>query len=111
MTQCPAGTFQGNETSADCIDCPAGWYCEGLGNSKPTICPRGQYCPAKTDTPSDCPQGTWSDLQGLVDEYGCQLGDYGVYYTGTGSTSPNSGLDCDAGYKCYPDRSDTSDTT
>ena len=68
----------------------------------PFICPAGQYCGPSTITPANCPEGRFSDLQGLINATKCQVGSFGLQYAGTGLTSPSAGTNCDPLKKCYP---------
>ncbi|RUS80256.1 hypothetical protein EGW08_011985, partial [Elysia chlorotica] len=117
---CPKGTFNngtGLESESACILCTPGSYCDATGltdvsgpcsegfycelgsnTSQPTICPVGHYCPEGSSTPSPCPQGTYTNTQGLLNSTQCTECDPGMYCNDTSLSSPVG--ECDPGFYC-----------
>ncbi|EGD79005.1 hypothetical protein PTSG_01976 [Salpingoeca rosetta] len=129
---CPKGTI-GNSTGliaeSDCEACPGGFYCDRLGSwqttapcdpgyvctlgavtSAPTdnvtgsICPAGGYCPPGSAVSQPCPQGTFNNVTGSVDENDCVPCTPGYYCASTRSPGPTG--PCDAGYYCTSESKD-----
>ena len=98
---CDEGTYQPNLIQSSCKNCDSGYYCENKGMTAQEICPVGFYCAGQTITPVACPEGTFSNIQGLTSENDCQKGSFGYYYENEGNTDSSVGLECAAGYKCY----------
>ncbi|XP_062603182.1 uncharacterized protein LOC134264959 [Saccostrea cucullata] len=117
---CPKGSYSnstGLQGEVDCILCPAGSYCEqtamtttsGLcdagyycvlqsNSSQQDICTAGSYCPHGSGNPTPCPQGTYSNTQGLANVTQCTSCDPGKYCNDTGLTTYVA--DCDPGFYC-----------
>ncbi|GFO49401.1 multiple epidermal growth factor-like domains protein 11 [Plakobranchus ocellatus] len=75
------------------------FFCElGSNTSQATICSVGHYCPEGSSTPSPCPQGTYTNTQGLVNITQCTDCDPGMYCNDTGLSSPVA--QCDPGFYC-----------
>ena len=71
MQQCNEGSYQPNQIQSVCYDCPSGYYCPDKQMTAPTICPAGKYCAGQTITPDNCPEGTFSNIEGLTQESEC----------------------------------------
>lgn len=72
-SRCPAGTYRGEQDSADaCKICPAGFWC-GLGATEPQRCSSGRYgdqtgrsddqCSGACDPGYVCPAGSRSPIE------------------------------------------------
>ena len=86
-------------------DCSAGYHCiSGSWVPNPTdgvkgmLCPVGKYCPAGTETPVDCPAGTFNNRTGLEKDSDCTPCTPGKYCEGGGLRRPTG--DCDEKYYC-----------
>jgi len=100
-------------------DCTAGYFCTSIGSryniipsdfssNRGAICPIGKYCPTGTETPIDCPVGTYSMSTGLGLLGDCYTCPAGFFCDTLGLTDYTSKI-CPAGYYC-PNGS-TSSTT
>ena len=79
---CPIGTYRSIERGSepkDCSICPSGYYCDELGMWEVKICPAGYYCPLGTIVPEPCPEGTYSNVEGLIDSRSCTYCPAGYY--------------------------------
>ena len=123
---CPSGRYGnafGLTAYTECVLCDGGSYCDvpGLtspaGNTDPGYysyngassstpgdaivrgtCPSGHYCPAASVHPISCPNGTFNNLTGSVDDLACTSCTPG-YYCGAAGLSEVSG-ECAEGYYC-----------
>lgn len=95
---CPSGEYQPYTLQSSCLACPEGYYCPQSDTTTKFICPAGQYCVANTETPVDCPAGTYGPREGLINLAGCENCPHGKYCGTAGLSSPGS--DCTAGYYC-----------
>lgn len=84
--------------------CPPGLYCpEGLGRA-PDLpsnkCPKGRYCPGGdiNPCPVPCPNGTFSDEEGLKQVSQCESCTPGYYCETEGLIKPTG--ECPGGYYC-----------
>ena len=55
------------------------------GMDLPLPCERGFYCPSGSANQHPCPEGTYGNMSGLVEEWQCSLCDPGMYCKGTGT--------------------------
>ncbi|CAG9331890.1 unnamed protein product [Blepharisma stoltei] len=104
-TQCTQGYYCTNVNSTTTTDqCDAGYYCfAGSRWQRPYIidsthtqyCAAGEYCLKGSYEPTDCPSGTYQDLDYQSTCNTCPAG----YYCPQG-TSDYSVLPCPAGYYC-----------
>ena len=85
--------------------CDPGSFCSlGASSKAPrdnitgNICPRGYYCPLNTSVPLPCPQGTYSNSEGLSGQHQCIQCDTGMYCESKHLTQPTG--NCSAGYFC-----------
>lgn len=68
--------------------CLPSYYCPvGSKSATEVICTAGYYCPLGTETPSPCPAGRYSDVQGLSMESQCSNCTEGYYCETTGMTN------------------------
>ncbi|OAF70389.1 hypothetical protein A3Q56_01861 [Intoshia linei] len=123
---CPFGTFMditGGQKLADCKTCTSGYYCSDLLSIAVTAkcaagyyctsgaksatpnqdlnsnaCPKGKYCVLGTETPVDCPIGTFSNSLNLVDSTECTPCLLGMYCATAGLILPTG--KCDSGFFC-----------
>ena len=88
---CPHGTYQDQSGQWTCKDCPSGHHCIGTGNTNYTLCGPGSYCPQNTKFSTEflCPNGTFSNISGLVSEANCTLCPPTMYCEGIGNTEPS----------------------
>ena len=120
QTPCPIGTYNpdtGSTSDSACQQCDAGWYCDELAMTthdkgtnkcapgfycqagsitpkpKDTICPVGNECPEGSSAPTPCPEGTYSNVEGLESCISCPPG----FYCDGGTDQP---VKCPAGYFC-----------
>lgn len=66
---CPAATYRSNSAAnseESCSECTGGYYCPNPATQIPEICTEGNYCPPGVASPTPCPKGTFSDVQGLL---------------------------------------------
>ncbi|CEM37955.1 unnamed protein product [Vitrella brassicaformis CCMP3155] len=95
---CSPQEYQDWVGQLSCKTCPPGFVCATDGLTAPVACPQGQYCEGSTDTPLDCPVGTYGALEHLTNSSECAECSPGKYCSAPRLTSP--GPDCDAGYYC-----------
>ena len=83
----------------------AGYYCIGGSWTKtPTdnvtgrACPEGKYCLEGTESPENCPAGTFSNITGLKAENECLSCTGGMYCDRAGLVEPYG--KCSARYYC-----------
>lgn len=108
-TDCPAGKYCSEAGSTRPKgDCAKGHYCEGRANSstpgpnpkypKNGLCPEGHYCVEGTQTPQQCPPGTFRNSTGAESIDQCLDCKPGWYCAGYGNNQPTA--QCDPGYYC-----------
>ena len=101
---CDVGTFTDSPGQFICQDCPAGKYCEPDDSGTPVEkdCEEGYYCPARSYTPTPCPDGTFGNVKNLESADQCQsCGEY--FYCIKGEESTVSSLtdrSCRPGFLC-----------
>ncbi|XP_071958738.1 uncharacterized protein [Antedon mediterranea] len=84
--------------------CPAGMFCDYNRTSAPNLendaCPVGYYCLSGDldPFPRPCPNGTYSDVEGLVEESDCQDCPAGKWCSPPGLSEPAG--DCPGGHYC-----------
>ena len=83
----------------------AGYYCIGGSWSKtPTdnrtgrACPEGKYCVEGTESPENCPRGTFANITGLKTKNDCLPCTAGMYCDRPGLVKPYG--KCSAKYYC-----------
>ena len=75
---CKAGTFTNNRNQGACKSCVKGQYAPQNGTVVCLLCPRGKYgvdvsagAKSLTEGCTDCPRGTFSDIDGLSSVSNC----------------------------------------
>nr|XP_054760934.1 uncharacterized protein LOC129267226 [Lytechinus pictus] len=124
-TECSKGTYS-DWGATSCTTCEPGYYCDERATTQTNmyaykICPAGVTCAAgrisapdlfndacvagsyclsgdKDPYPRHCPNGTFSDETGLIQESECQICPKGQYCNPTGLTAPAG--DCPGGHFC-----------
>ncbi|MGH0137990.1 UNVERIFIED_CONTAM: hypothetical protein FKN15_065321 [Acipenser sinensis] len=105
-TPCPVNETTSQEAMLSLMVCPAGLICtEGLDREPQratTLCPKGYYCPGGDidPNPRPCPNGTYSERQGLrevSDCTPCPAGQH-CYSESQGISWPTG--HCPSGYHC-----------
>ncbi|CAH1789580.1 unnamed protein product, partial [Owenia fusiformis] len=101
--ECSPGFYANQTGAAICETCPDGYYCLPVQPENATLnvqpCPQGYFCP--TGTALDwhaCPQGTYSDQEGLYSTAQCKPCPGGKYCASEHLSAPTA--DCSAGYYC-----------
>ena len=61
------------------------------------VCPVGYYCPNGTDYPFPCPRGTFSNVEEVTSEDGCELCPPGRYCNVSAYTVATEAPMCDPG--------------
>ena len=119
---CPQGTYNPNsigQSIHDCQPCDAGHYCNETGmlnagpnciegfycgngsvSPKQLLCPSGYFCPNGVVAPIPCPEGTYSDLEGLAKVSQCKLCLESFYCPKAGQSKVVD--PCVAGFYCPP---------
>ncbi|XP_041098352.1 SCO-spondin [Polyodon spathula] len=108
---CLPGHYCSNETTSQeamlsVMVCPAGLICtEGLDREPQratTLCPKGYYCPGGDIDPNPrlCPNGTYSDRQGLREVSACTPCPAGQYCFSKSQGISRPTGSCPSGYHC-----------
>lgn len=86
-------------------ECSAGYHCiRGSSTKTPVdnitgqICPRGKFCIQGTETPENCPPGTFSNVTGLRGKNECLPCTPGMFCDRPGLTKPYGR--CSSRYYC-----------
>lgn len=100
--KCSPGTFTNISQTTQCFTCPAGYFCSDEGTIEPRICNTGTY---REQDPTQiycslCPQGTWSNLEGLKSQIECEICPAGIVCLQQGMTSLDQATECPEGYMC-----------
>ena len=97
---CLAGEYQSEWGQSSCKDCPLGRYCKDPAMTYPETCGPGTYCgPTTRQTgPTNCPEGTYSSLDGLQQESDCWPCKGGSYCGAPGLDAVSG--PCTPGYWC-----------
>ena len=117
---CPIGTYSnvsGLWNEMQCTSCTPGLYCDtpgiveetdvcapgyfcsgGAENAFWEECPLGYFCPQQSQSPEPCPQGTFSNVSGLMNPSECLDCTPGTYCLSEGLTEPTGS--CNQGYYC-----------
>ncbi|MGH0168698.1 UNVERIFIED_CONTAM: hypothetical protein FKN15_055273 [Acipenser sinensis] len=105
-TPCPVNETTSQEAMLSLMVCPAGLICtEGLDREPQratTLCPKGYYCPGGDidPNPRPCPNGTYSERQGLREVSDCTPCPAGQHcYSESQGISWPTGR-CPSGYHC-----------
>ena len=94
-TPCLAGSYQFQNSSADCENCTIGYYCNVVGETlQKIICPPGYACPSGSSHPLICPVGTFQNNEGDGSCLECPDG----FYCSKGKTI--TPLPCLSGFMC-----------
>ncbi|GIQ85299.1 hypothetical protein KIPB_006941 [Kipferlia bialata] len=92
---CAPGTY--SPTGLTCEDCPAGSYTDEYMQYECKPCTSGHYCLEGTDTPTECPTGTWSGSLSLASSAECTDCVAGTYNSMTGQTDISACVSCEGG--------------
>lgn len=104
-------TYQTAHGGSSCVSCPAGFYCAAgqltlLGKDSfwgmPTVCPPGNYCPKGSQSPQQCPPGTYRSVKGAMAINECFVCPPGRYCSTRGIDVDDTEKlpECPAGYYC-----------
>jgi sugar lactone lactonase YvrE len=88
--QCNAGYYNsipGAINISMCLPCLEGRYCRSGSIDGDTVCAAGFYCPTASPIQMECPAGSYSGVNGLTTQSGCQGCPPGSYCL-TNSSSP-----------------------
>ena len=104
---CTLGMYCGQyELESPTGQCDAGYFCNGSAfrpDPPEGLCPPGYYCEQGSGTPTPCPAGTMSNVNGATNDTYCELCTAGYYCAGPADTNYTG--PCAAGYYCPPGQS------